>query len=343
VSTLRLGLIGCGYWGPKVLRAAASLPSVEVTCLVDEIEQRARALQRQFPSADVHMSLDTALANGRFDALLVATNPATHFEIASASLAGGRHVLVEKPLASTSDECEQLGAHAHAAGLVLMVGHTFRFSPAVELIGQLITDEELGQLYYIHSQRLNLGRVRQDVDAIWNFAPHDISIINAWLGGAPTAVRCEAFEYLQADLPDVGFMTFEYGDKAFAHVHVSWLSPSKVRKMTIVGSERMVVYDDVASEVLIHDSGIDRAHIDRSFGEFQTFGEFQLIQRHGDVRIPHLPVVEPLVAQCRHFVDCIRNGEEPRSGAEEGARVVRALEAATASWREGGRRVLLDG
>lgn len=342
MKKVRLGLIGCGYWGPKVLRAAAALPEVEVAVLVDEVEDRALTLQRHFPAAVVATDLEPILRDGGLDALLVATNPISHFAVAGAAIAAGTHVLVEKPLALTAEECRTLGAAARAAGVVLMAGHTFRYSPAVELIGQMLERGDLGQLYYIHSQRLNLGRVRNDVDAIWNFAPHDISIINGWLGRRPTAVRCEAFDFLQPDLPDVGFITLEYGEATFAHVHVSWLSPSKVRKMTIVGSEKMVVYDDVENQVVVYDSGIDRAHIDRSFGEFETFGEFQLIQRHGDVRIPHIPIVEPLVAQCRHFVECIRDGHEPLSGAHEGETVVRVLEAATISRREGGRRVLLD-
>lgn len=342
MKKLRLGLIGCGYWGPKVLRAAASLPEVEVAVLIDEVEERAITLQRHFPAATVATDLATVLGEQRLDALLIATNPSTHYAVADAAIAAGAHVLVEKPLALSPEECRSLGTAARGKGVVLMAGHTFRYSPAVELIGQMLERGDLGQLYYIHSQRLNLGRVRNDVDAIWNFAPHDISIINGWLGRRPMAVRCEAFDFLQPDLPDVGFITLEYGDSTFAHVHVSWLSPSKVRKMTIVGSEKMVVYDDVENQVVVYDSGIDRAHIDRSFGEFETFGEFQLIQRHGDVRIPHIPIVEPLVAQCRHFVECIRDGREPLSGAEEGETVVRVLEAATISRREGGRRVLLD-
>lgn len=343
MKRVRLGLIGCGYWGPKVLRAAASLPDVEVAALVDEVEDRALTLQRHFPAASVATGLETVLAGGSVDALLVATNPATHFAVADAAISSGVHVLVEKPLALTTVDCRALGDSARRAGLVLMAGHTFRYSPAVELVGRMLERGDLGQLYYIHSQRLNLGRVRNDVDAMWNFAPHDVSIINGWLGRRPTAVRCEAFDFLQPDLPDVGFITLDYGDVGFAHVHVSWLSPSKVRRMTIVGSEKMVVYDDVENQVVVYDSGIDRAHIDRSFGEFESFGEFQLIQRHGDIQIPHVPIVEPLVAQCRHFVECIREGNEPLSGADEGEAVVQVLEAATLSRREGGRKVTLDG
>jgi predicted dehydrogenase len=339
--SLRLALVGCGYWGPKVLRAAASLPGVEVAALVDLDTDRARTVQRQFPSGEVAATMTEAL--GACDAVVVATDAAPHFELASEALAAGKHVLVEKPLALTAADCRALGAQARAAGLVLMVGHTFRFSPPVDYVKGLLERGELGELYYVDSQRLNLGRVRADVDAVWNFAPHDISIVNHWLGHAPTAVRCHGYAYLQETVDDVGFLLLEYDATAVAHVHVSWLSPSKVRRMTLVGSRKMVVYDDVANEkIVVHDAGIDRQHIDRSFGEFHTFGEFQLIQRLGDLYVPRLPTIEPLVAQARHFADCIESGREPLTGAEEAAAVVATLEAASASRAAGGERVPVE-
>jgi predicted dehydrogenase len=341
VERVRLGLVGCGYWGPKVLRAAASLPDVEVTVLVDRDLDRAIAAQRQFPSAHTALALADALDHA--DALIVATEPVSHAELAEEALTAGKHVLVEKPLALTVAECHRLGHHAQENGLVLMAGHTFRFSPAVDHVRSLIEREELGELYYVDSQRLNLGRVRQDVDAVWNFAPHDVSIVNHWLGRTPTAVRCHGYSYLQDRVDDVGFLILEYDRTAVAHVHVSWLSPSKVRRMTVVGSKKMVVYDDVATEkIVLYDAGIDRQHIDRTFPGFETFGEFQLIHRYGDLHIPRLPTTEPLVAQARHFVECIRRGEEPITGAEEAAAVVATLEAATRSRAAGGERVPVE-
>jgi predicted dehydrogenase len=341
VEQVRLALVGCGYWGPKVLRAAASLPDVEVTALVDRDLERAKAVQRHFPTARVAASLAEALDD--LDAAIVATQPALHEELAAEALVAGKHVLVEKPLALTVAGCRRLGEQASAAGLVLMAGHTFRFSPAVDHVRGLIEREELGQLYYIDSQRLNLGRVRRDVDAVWNFAPHDVSIINHWLGHPPTAVRCHGYEYLQPGVDDVGFLILEYDQAAVAHVHVSWLSPSKVRRMTVVGSKKMVVYDDVASEkIVLYDAGIDKQDMGRTFPEFETFGEFQLIHRLGDLHIPRLPSVEPLVAEVRHFVDCIRTGAEPITGCEEATAVVATLEAATASRAAGGERVPVE-
>ncbi|MDX6546959.1 MAG: hypothetical protein QOG33_509 [Gaiellales bacterium] len=334
---VRIALVGCGYWGPKVIRAAASLPNSEVAALVDLNLELAKTLQRQYPAARTATSLSEALREP-IDAVIVATNPSTHVEVASEALEAGKHVLVEKPLAMSAAECRTLGEQARSAGLVLMAGHTFRFSPSVSYIHDLIQKQELGEIYYLDSQRLNLGRVRRDVDAIWNFAPHDISIINHWLGGPAEAVKCHAYDYLQPGIPDLAFMVLEY-ESVVAHVQISWLSPSKVRRMTIVGSKKMVVYDDVASQVVVHDAGIDRERVDRSFADFNTFDEFRLIQRMGDLHVPRLPAAEPLVVQCQHFLDCIATGSEPITNFEEAAGVVEVLEAASASHAEGGARV----
>lgn len=337
-AKVRVGLVGCGYWGPKVIRAAASLPDVEVAALVDLREDLREALGRHYPLARSTATLGEALAGGPLDAVIVATNPATHVEVASEAIAGGCHVMVEKPLALSAAACRDLGVKARAAGVILMAGHTFRFSPLVNHVRSLVESGELGEIYSVDSQRLNLGRVRRDVDAIWNFAPHDISILNYWLDGHPRAVHCHAYDYLQPGIPDLAFLVLEY-EHAVAHVHISWLHPSKVRRMTVIGSKKMVVYDDVEGQIVVHDAGIDREHVDRSFPDFETFGEFRLIQRVGDMHIPRIPVAEPLALQCRHFVDCVKNGTEPVTDFEDAARVVEVLEAASASHAKGGARV----
>jgi predicted dehydrogenase len=338
---VRVGLVGCGYWGPKVIRAAASQPDVEVAALIDFREDLRDALLRHYPLARSTATLGEALAQGSLDAVIVATNPATHVEVASEAIAGGCHVMVEKPLALSAADCRELGVQAREAGLVLMAGHTFRFSPLVNHVHSLIEGGEIGEIYSIDSQRLNLGRVRRDVDAIWNFAPHDISILNFWLGGHPQAVHCHAYDYLQPGIPDLAFLVLEY-ENAVAHVHISWLHPSKVRRMTVIGSQKMVVYDDVEGQIVVHDAGIDREHVDRSFPDFETFGEFRLIQRVGDMHIPRVPVAEPLALQCRHFIDCITSGTEPITDFEDAARVVEVLEAASASHANGGARVAIN-
>ena len=340
-QSARIALVGCGYWGPKVIRAAVSLPEVEVAALVDRELSLARSVQRHFPAARIEASLTDILTDESIDAVIVATPPETHVELAAEALAAGKHVLVEKPLALSAADCRSLGEQAQAAGLVLMVGHTFRFSPAVQHVRELLAQRELGEVYYIDSQRLNLGRVRKDVDAIWNFAPHDLSIIQEWFRRKPLAVHCHAYDYLQPGIADLAFIVLEY-EFAVAHIQVSWLSPSKVRRMTVVGSRKMVVYDDVAGSVSIHDAGIDREHLGRSFSDFDSFGEFRLIQRSGDLHVPRLPHVEPLAAQCRHFLDCIFTGNEPSTNYREAADVVEILEAATASREQGGGRVELE-
>ena len=337
---VRIALVGCGYWGPKVIRASASVPQVEIAALVDRDLRLARNLGRQYPGALVTGSLTDAISDGEIDAVIVATPPATHTEVAVEALEAGKHVLVEKPLAKSADDCRMLGQLAKENGLVLMAGHTFRFSPAVQQVKNLLAGRELGEVYSVDSRRLNLGRVRQDVDAIWNFAPHDISIIHHWFGGSPNAVICHGYGWLQPGIADRATMVLEY-DYAVATIQVSWLSPLKVREMTIVGSRKMVVYDDVAGQVVIHDAGIDREHLSRSFADFETYGEFQLIQRSGDVHIPKLATVEPLAEQCKHFVDCIQTGKEPITGVKEATAVVEILEAASASMQAGGERIEL--
>lgn len=287
----------------------------------------------------MHTGLASAL--DEVDAVIVATNPATHVDVTEQALEAGKHALVEKPLALTSEDCRRLGAVAAARELVLMAGHTFLFSPPVTYVKSLIESDELGEIYTVDSQRLNLGRVRADVDAVWNFAPHDVSIVNHWLGGPPVVVSCSGHTYLQDGVADVGYMTLEWESGAVAHIHVSWLSPRKVRSMTVVGSRKMVVYDDTASDekIVIHDAGIDREHIGRSFPQFDSYGEFQLIHRLGDLHVPRLQNLEPLVAECRHFVDCIHSGSEPLTGVSHATEVVAVLEAASKSSQNGGMRV----
>jgi predicted dehydrogenase len=336
---VRIALVGCGDWGPKVARAASSLATAEISAVVDLDQELAAQVQRQYPAARATASLADVL-DDQIDAVIVATNPSTHVAIAMQALAAGKHVLVEKPLALSAADCRALGSAAEHAGLVLMVGHTFRFSPPVQYVREMLDRGELGEIYYIDSQRLNLGRVRQDVDAIWNFAPHDVSIINHWMKGPPRAVHCHAYDFLQPGVADMATMALEY-ESAAANIQISWLSPSKVRHMTVVGSEKMVVYDDVAGTVLVHDAGIDRKQVDRTFADFNTFGEFRLIHRLGDVHMPRLASSEPLVVQCQHFVDCITSGEAPMTGWEEAAAVVEVLEAATASHKADGARVEL--
>ncbi|MFP6644858.1 MAG: Gfo/Idh/MocA family oxidoreductase, partial [Candidatus Latescibacterota bacterium] len=281
---------------------------------------------------------------GDIDAIILATPADTHFELARQVLASGRSVFAEKPLARSTAECEQLIELAAQKNLVLMVGHTFEYNAAVEYVDDLICRRDLGQIYYIYSQRLNLGVVRHDVNALWNLAPHDISIALRWLKKEPVRVCARGYTYLQAGVEDVVYLDLEFDDGVAVHIHVSWLDPGKVRRTTVVGSRKMVVYDDASTEakIQVFDKGIDREPITpdgpayASLGEFDSFGKFQLTQRAGDLLIPKIDFTEPLKRECSHFVDCVRENRRPLTDGESGLRVVRILEAGTKSLRQGG-------
>jgi len=334
--TVRLALVGLGYWGPNLARNLAILDNAELVALCDANEERLRRIGRQYPSARLVPSFEDVLADDTIDAVVVATPVDTHFDLCRAALAAGKHVMVEKPLATSSAECETLIELAAAQGRTLMVGHVFVYNAAVNKVKEYIDAGEIGDVYYVYSQRLNLGQVRHDVNAMWNFAPHDLSIMCHWFGTEPTNLTARGHSYIQPGIEDVVFLNMEYPEGILASVHISWLDPLKVRRMTIVGSEKMVVYDDVSADakVTVYDRGVTKKLIDQteaSLGSYRTYGEFQLLLRAGDVLIPKLDFVEPLKIECQHFVDCIRTGETPVSDGRQGLWVVRALEAAQRS------------
>jgi predicted dehydrogenase len=334
--TVRLALVGLGYWGPNLARNLAVLDGAELVALCDANEERLRRIGRQYPSARLVPSFEDVLADDAIDAVVVATPVDTHFDLCRAALAAGKHVMVEKPLATSSAECETLIELAEARGRTLMVGHVFVYNAAVNRVKEYIEAGEMGEVYYVYSQRLNLGQVRHDVNAMWNFAPHDLSILCHWFGAEPTNLTARGHAYIQPGIEDVVFMGMQFPKSILASVHISWLDPLKVRRMTIVGSEKMVVYDDVSADakVVVYDRGVTKKLVDEteaSLGSYRTYGEFQLLLRAGDVLIPKLDFVEPLKIECQHFVDCIRTGETPVSDGRQGLWVVRALEAAQRS------------
>lgn len=307
-----------------------------MSMLCDMDPERLRSVGRQFPTARLTSDYGAVLATDDVDAVALATPVSTHFDLASQALRAGKHVLVEKPLAMTSTECETLIQLADERDLRLMVGHVFLYNAAVQKVREYITSGELGEIYYVYSQRLNLGQVRRDVNALWNFAPHDLSILSHWLGEEPSRVQARGYAYIQPQIEDVVFMTLDYPDGIGANVHISWLDPLKVRRMTVVGSERMIVYDDVSpdAKVVVYDRGFSKKDVDpreATPGQYATFGEFQLLLRAGDVLIPQLEFTEPLKVECQHFVDCVREGRTPLTDGRHGLKVVRALEAAQRS------------
>jgi predicted dehydrogenase len=344
--TINVALVGPGYWGPNLARNLAITPGAALRTLCDVRPERLEALREQYPGVRLCTDFDAVLGDPGVDAVVLATPVHTHFALAAAALRAGKHVLVEKPLAQSVAVCRELLALAAPRELTLMVGHVFLYNAAVRKVKEYIDSGELGEVYYVCSQRLNLGIVRQDVNALWNFAPHDVSILNYWLGGAPNWVSTRGFSFLQPTIEDVVFMTLDYPRGVGANVHISWLDPRKVRAMTVVGSKKMIVYDDVSADaqVVIYDKGITRRAESRVAvgGDSPNgYAEFRFQTRAGDVVIPRFDHSEPLRNECRHFIDCIANKRRPLTDGQEALEVVAVLEAAQRSLAQRGERVAL--
>jgi predicted dehydrogenase len=334
---LRFGVVGYGYWGPQLTRNLDRLPFGEVAYVADLSDKRRESAQFEFPSAHITDSLDEVLQSD-VDAVVIATPIRTHYALAQQALAHGKHVFVEKPLTASSAQAVELMHQAEAADRVLMVGHTFMYNPAVEELRRLMVSGALGRLYYIDSVRVNLGLFQPDINVMWDLAPHDLSILSYVLDQHPRRVAAHGGSYVRGHVHDVVYMTLEYPDGLLAHLHVSWLNPSKVRRFTLVGDKQMAVYDDVEAteKVRVFNRGVD------SPAHTSTFGEFQLSYRYGDIVSPHIQWSEPLALECRHFAECIMEGQTPRSNAREGLRVVHILEAADKSLESDGAFVPIE-
>ena len=330
VNKIVVAQIGVGYWGPNLLRNFSALPNCHVKYAVDSSPERRAFVETNFPRTHAVASVDTVLQDAEVGAVIVATPAATHFNLARDILKAGKHVFVEKPLATTVAEVDELGAIAAERGLVVMTGHTFLYNAAVRYVKSMIDDGELGAIRYIYSQRLNLGRIRSDIDALWNFAPHDISIIQYWLGDpVPVAVSRQGMDYMQRGIDDVVFLNVVYPGQIMANIHVSWLDPQKVRKMIVVGSRKMVVYDDIADDkIAIYDKGIDKKAVLGENMDFDRPRSLAFNYRSGDILMPEIKFTEPLMVEATHFVDCIRNHSTPMTGIDHARNVVSILEQA---------------
>jgi predicted dehydrogenase len=306
-----------------------------VACVDPDPARRAEVAHR-FPWVRVLADPDEVMADPGIDALVVASPARTHAPLVAEAVAAGKHVLVEKPLALSTAEAISLAEAADRAGRVLLVGHTFEYNPAVTRMRELVEAGDLGDLWYLHSQRVNLGRIQSDINALWSIGPHDVSIANYLIGSAPRWVSARGARYLHADVEDVVFATLGYDGGVLAHLHVSWLDPSKLRRTTVVGSRRMVVFDDLDSEakLRVYDKGADPV----SGG----FGEFQFRLRRGDLHVPRTDLTEPLALELEHFLECCRTGARPRTDGWNGVRVVATLEAAQQSLDKGGIQVEVD-
>jgi predicted dehydrogenase len=324
---LNMAQLGVGYWGPNLLRNLVANKRCRVKSVVDLSSERRDYVQGLYPAIEVSDNLENVFRDSEIDGVVIATPVATHYELAIRALESGKHILVEKPLSRSVEEVKNIGRLAAKNNLVAMVGHTFLFNAAVRYVKDLIDSGELGDIRYVYSHRLNLGRIRSDVDALWNFAPHDISIIQYWLGDPqPLSVVRRGVAYIQKNIEDVVFMNIIYPNNIMANIHVSWLDPQRTRSMTIVGSKKMVIYDDTAeNKIAIYDKGIDRMavlgeNMDYDNQNFQTFNH-----RSGDVLLPKIDFKEPLKVEIEHFIDCIQNGTKCLTGVDHAKKVVEIL------------------
>jgi len=329
-NQLTIGQIGCGYWGPNLIRNFLEINNVQQIFVSDTNEEMLSKINSKFNSIETNLSTEEIIQSPTIDAIVIALPAEMHYDYAKKTLLANKHVLVEKPLSMTSKESIELIKIANEKNKVLMVGHTFLYNSAVIKAKEYIDNGELGDIYYIFSQRLNLGRVRQDVNAMWNLAPHDISIINYWLGEEPLKIMAKGVSFLQEGIDDLVFIHLNFPSGSSAHIHVTWLDPLKTRKMVVVGSKKMLIYDDVStdSKIIIHDKGIDKSLIEKFEHEIYDYAAFQLKNRIGDILIPHFEFDEPLKTECIHFVDCILNNKIPLTNGEDGLKVVKVLEKA---------------
>lgn len=331
--SLTVAVVGLGYWGPNLIRNLHELPTVRRIVACDLLPGRVEAISHRFPAVTLTTHYDEVLSDPTIDAVVIATPISTHFKLASAALQVGKHVMVEKPLAASSQQAATLIQYAGDAGRVLMPGHTFLYSPPVIMIRSLIASGEVGDIYFISTSRVNLGLHQPDVSVAWDLGPHDFSILRHWLAETPARVSALARGCIIPDIPDVAFVDLEYSSGTVAHVELSWLAPSKLRRTTIVGSRKMIVYDDTSSEpVRVFDSGAVLRNP-------SSFGEFTLTYRTGDILSPHVEVVEPIFREMEDFCGAILTGATPRSSAALGLEVIRTIEAVDASLAMGGARV----
>jgi predicted dehydrogenase len=336
-APLGVAVVGYGYWGPNLARNVNELSELSLQALCEPNEVRGAAFAQKFPGVPVQAELDAVLADPAVDAVVVATPPATHHALVRRALEAGKHVLVEKPLATTVEHAEDLVNLAARSDLVLMPGHTFVYSPAVNTVRALLADGVMGEVYFITSARMNLGKYQRD-GVVCDLAPHDLSILLYWLDEPVVQVTTTACTVFQEGVPETAFMTLTFASGTTANIQVSWLAPRKVRQMVLVGSKRMVQYDDTASDepIRVYDRGMDFG------GAPANFGEYQLTYRSGDVVIPRIDPAEPLSLELQDFAHAVRTGALPRSNAALGLEIVKVLEAAEASMRRNGAPISLD-
>jgi predicted dehydrogenase len=334
-ETVRIAVVGLGYWGPNLVRNIFELQEAEVAYICDLDPAKFERISRRYPSVRQTVDFDRILDDPSVDAVAVATSVSTHYELAMRALEAGKHVFVEKPLAGSLEQAVELGQAAADRGLVLMPGHTFLYSPPVIKVKTMIASGELGQIYSISTSRVNLGLHQPDVSVVWDLAPHDFSILRYWLDELPSHVSALSKGCILPETPDVAFINLEFPSSTIANVELSWLAPSKLRRTTVIGSRKMLVYDDMSAEpVRVFDSGV-------SLRDPETYGEYKLTYRTGDIVSPRIDVGEPLHLEMADFCTAVRGGSPTRSSLQIGIDVVRMVEAVDESLRRDGARVQL--
>ena len=334
-DSISVGVVGCGYWGPNLVRNLRMLPDCKVKTICDLSEIRLQHMRSLYPDIEGVTDYEHLLNGIGLDAVVVAAPVRHHYPLAKAALLAGKHTLIEKPMASSSAECEELIDIAKRNGLVLMVGHTFLYSSAVRKIVDIIRSGDIGEIRCITARRLNLGLYQKDINVAWDLAPHDISIILHVLEEFPLVVNCQGNAHVTPGIEDVTNMSLTFPQKRFATIQSSWLEPRKIREMTFVGTRRMIVYDDLQTheKVRIYDARVERPP------HYDTFAEFHYSYHYGDSYIPHVKHEEPLKVECAHFLDCIQTGNRPISNGSDGLDMVRILEASSQSLKANGAPV----
>ena len=335
---IAVGVVGCGYWGPNLVRNFKGLPNCQMRAMCDASEARLRHMKGLYPEVEGITDYSGLLNGMDLDAVVIATPVKHHYSLAKASLLAGKHTFIEKPMAASSAECEELIEIANRAGLVLMVGHTFLYSAPVQKIVDIVRAGDIGEIRYINSRRLNLGLFQKDINVAWDLAPHDISIILHILGESPLTVNCQGNAHVTPGIEDITNISLTFQHKRFATIQSSWLEPRKVRDMTIVGTRRMIVYDDLQTneKIRIYDVRVERPP------HYDTFADFHYSYHYGDSYIPHIQQEEPLKTECQHFLDCIETGAKPLTSGHEGLELVKILEAASASLKDRGAPVAIS-
>ena len=332
---VRVGVVGLGYWGPNLARNFDRLPGAELAYCCDLDQANLAKARSLYPATVVTDDYAQLLEDDALDAVVVATSVPTHYALGKKALEAAKHTFIEKPIALKAADAQDLLDTADEYGVKLMVGHLLEYHPAVAKMKELIDGGELGKIFYAYANRLNLGKVRTDENALWSFGPHDISVLNYLTGDEPVEVSARGECYLQDDVEDVVFGYIKYKSGIVGHLHVSWLDPHKSRKITVVGEKKMVVFDDMESErkITVYDKGATTTRT-----KFETYGEFVTLH-FGDIHIPKIGNDEPLRIECQHFVDCIVGDLRPRSDGHDALNVVKVLDAMEISLREGGRPV----